>query len=314
MKNWLSSKPIICFTLFALLIALRDAFTQVFIEEDYDPLLLIFIFFFITTFVAFVYSLFKKNSSSSIINKNESYTSKITLGLITFSAFLSTVFGIKYLGAPIFSLIEHCLIPIATLFLASSMLNEEISTTMKTGMTILLTSVFVFLFSSNDITNDSLNKNQWYLGVMLAVLSAGLTSLSSAYQKKLVNQHYRSDQILFIRFIIPTILSGILVVISDIRIPSLFSLVKISIYGFFFFTTPLLLLFQGFIRSSLGRFSPFNILVPAFTFIVGSFLLKNEFAKWSNPLVVLGIFGISVGYIVFEYSALKSIIFPKKEL
>lgn len=306
MKKILTEKPLICFALFAFLIALRDAFTQLFIIKSVDPLIIVFIFFLITTSVAYGHSRFISRDLPIEKLESEGFVAKITLGVVTCAAFLLTVYGIKFLGAPIFSLVEHCLIPVSTLLIAYKLLDEKISRFMTLGMIISLLSVAIFLYSSTRINLSEMDQRNWYLGVFFAILSSLLTSVSSAFQKKLVNLKYRADQILYIRFILPTILVGVLILAEDKSFPSLSVFFQISILGLFFFTCPLLLLLQGFVRASLGRFSVFNILVPAFTFVVGSFLLEGEIEKWMNPWIVTGIVGIILGYIIFEWEAIRN--------
>lgn len=305
MKNWIATKPLICFSLFALLIAFRDTLTHIFLSKQIDPLVVVFIFFFVTTTLACIYGLWTQGSVL-IARDQETTSAKMGLGLVTLAVFLSTMYGIKFLGASIFSLIEHCLIPISTLLMAQQLLKEQVTKRMIIGITISVISIIIFLYPSSEITLGSGDKWDWYLGIVLAIIGSALTSLSSAYQKKLINFNYAFSEILFIRFIIPCFLVGGMILLGDIRFPSIYVCLQIAFYGCIFFALPLLLLFQGFVRSSLSRFSAFNILIPAITFIVGSILIPSEISRWSDPIVLLGVAGITSGYVIFEWDVLTN--------
>jgi hypothetical protein len=79
----------------------------------------------------------------------------------------------------------------------------------------------------------------------------------------------------------------------------------VALFGF---TLPLVFLCLGFVRASLGRFSAFNILIPAYTFIIGPIAVHGEFAKLTNPWILAGIGGITLGYAVFEWTALRGVV------
>lgn len=305
MKEWLSTNPGVCFSLFAFLIAARDTSTQIFLGKSVDPVFMLFVFFLVTVSSAFLYSL------SQGINEPrplENYKEKLVLGLITCLAFVFTIYGIKFLGASIFSLIEHCLIPVSTLLLGYQMFKDKISKTMLVGILFSVISLALFIIASQNINAIGIESNAWLLGILLAILSSLLTTISSAFQKKLISNSYKPYQVLLIRFSIPTIFLGSLLILNKPNFPSMLDISLLVVIGFFFFTLPLLLLLQGFVRASLARFSVFNILVPAFTFFISSIFIKDELSKWSSPGVVLGIVGITAGYITFEWSSIKPIL------
>lgn len=310
MKEWLSINPGVCFSLFAFLIAARDTFTQIFLGKSVDPVFMLFVFFVVTVSSTFLYSLSQVNVE---LKPLENMKEKIVLGFITCLAFVFTVYGIKFLGASIFSLIEHCLIPVSTLLLGYQMFKDKISKTMLVGILFSVISLALFIIASQNINATGIEPSAWLLGVLLAVLSSALTTVSSAFQKKLISKSYKPYEVLLIRFSIPTLFLGFLLLLSKPTIPSLQIILLLILIGFFFFTLPLLLLLQGFVRASLARFSVFNILVPAFTFVTSSILISDEFSKWSSPGVVIGIVGITAGYLVFEWNSIKPILIKSEK-
>ena len=141
MKKWFSDRPLVCFLSFAALIAGRDSFSQLFLDQNIDPFFMVFCFFSVTVVLALLYGSFNKISSQPI---TEGLKEKLLLGITTCSAFLLTLFGIKLIGASIFSLVEHCLIPIATFLLALKLLKDKANSTMFLGIFISLMSVVLF--------------------------------------------------------------------------------------------------------------------------------------------------------------------------
>ncbi|MFN7685074.1 MAG: hypothetical protein ACK5QT_06645 [Oligoflexia bacterium] len=78
----------------------------------------------------------------------------------------------------------------------------------------------------------------------------------------------------------------------------LLNLAAVSLFGF---ALPLVFLCFGFVRSSLSRFASFNILIPAYTFVVGGVLVPAELLKLGDPLVLLGVTGMFIGFAVFQW-------------
>ncbi len=308
MKKWISSRPFACFMIFAILIAARDSFSQLLLDQNIDPFFMVFCFFSITSVLAFAYGkIFKLKT----IPLAENFKEKALLGVITCSAFLLTLFGIKLIGASIFSLVEHCLIPISTFFLAVHLLKDNASKSMYVGIIISVVSVLLFLFAINDY-EFIVFKKDWIAGILIAVLCSLLTSISSIFQKKLLLKNHEPYQVLLARFTLPSAMVFVFLLLKGVEIPGFVNVLKIVIISIFFFSLPLLLLLQGFVRSSMARFSIFNILIPSFTFLFNSLLFDNEFSKWSNRWVLLGTAGILVGHVIFEWEGLKSFLSRSK--
>jgi drug/metabolite transporter (DMT)-like permease len=303
MKSILERNPAICFNLFAILIASRDVFTQRLLLQSLDPIHVLFVFCLVTMSAALIFNvLFRRGSAITKLTSFEDETvySKLLLGVATWLAFLATMFGIKFLGAPIFSLIEHALIPVLSLVLAARFLSERMNMRMKIACFILGIGLILFLTASIDGSDVSAINDLWLGGVVLAIIGAFLTATNSAFQKKLVTAAYAPDEVLFIRFLLPTFLMGILCLLNPKgAIPS-DKLLDVGFIAGFTFALPLVFLCLGFARASMVRFSAFNFLIPAYTFILGPIAVQGELEKLKNPWLLTGIVAMAAGYLLFE--------------
>jgi drug/metabolite transporter (DMT)-like permease len=276
--------PVVCFNIFALLIASRDVLSQVLLSEKMDPIFLLAVYCWTTTIVAFLLNLILRRASiaksiSQIFaaqpwNRSTGRT-VIALGALTLLSSLGTLFGIKAIGAPTFSLILHSLMPVSTAIIAGKMFGDQISRAMRRTLFSCLIGILFFMGPPAFATLESAGtQSTWILlvGMTLAVLSSVLMSLTLAQQKLLVSGNFFPDEVLFLRFFIPSIL--LLLVVPFMKFPdfSVSLVMRLIAIALFSFTLPLIFLCMGFLKSSLVRFSAYLLLIPAYTFFLGLLL------------------------------------------
>ena len=308
MKKFFVNHPLLCFNIFAVLIALRDTFTQLLLLDNIDAFSILTSFFVVTTLAALIFNYcFGRSSIIKRLQNRQNGTliSIFSLGVLTLFAFTATVYGIQMIGAPVFSLIEHALIPVAMLFLATKFLGESLSSIMKLGFLVSILSLVVFLFSTTKSSSQE-TALIWFIGILLALLGAMLTAANSFFQKKLVQQNYTPDEVLFFRFVIPSLLMITVIPFRHASVHSSFNFEKITILSLFGFALPLVFLCFGFVRASFSRFSSFNILIPTYTFLIGPIVAKGELERLTQPMVILGVLGILLGFVMFEWPTIKS--------
>ncbi len=314
--------PFVCFNLFAFLIGARDVASQILLSEKIDPVFMLSIYCWTTTIAALATNILWRGGSvfKSLPRqiRGQNFSELLypvgSLGVSTLLAFLATLFGIILIGAPLFNLVEHALMPISTAFLAGKMFGDHVSVRMKTGLTLCIVGVFLFMGPSAFAIGNSHDSFFVYLviGLSLAVGASVLTSLTSANQKKLVSKNFSPDEVLFVRFSVPSlllILYSPLMNIPEISWTLMGKLIGVSLFGF---ALPLVFLCLGFLKSSLARFSAYLLLVPAYTFFLGVALIPNEAEKLNDPFMLIGIAVILCGYIIFEWSTFKEITVFKK--
>ena len=307
----LAAWPLLSFNIFAVLVAGRDAMTHKLLVESVDPLVMLFIFCATTTAVALIFNVARRGGSAlrhAIDPEKGLIKSVAGLGIYTWLTFLACIFGIRAVGATIFSVVEHSLMPISTVILASRLLKESFPTNMKIGLAICTASVVVFLMASNDVASVASRQELWIGGILLAVLGSVLTSFTSVYQKRLIAKSYTPDEVLFFRFALPTVFMALLLPMADTSNLTAIVVLKLVFLGLFGFALPLVFLCFGFMKASLARFSAYIILIPAYTFILGPIFVAGEIQKLLHPGVAFGIVGILVGYIVFEWAAFRPIL------
>jgi drug/metabolite transporter (DMT)-like permease len=238
----------------------------------------------------------------------------ILLGFFTWVAFLSTIYGIRLIGAPIFNLVEHALIPISMAYFATKLLFEKFSLQMRLGF--IISSFSVLIFMSRGIhLNAFIDGANWVCGILLAIIGSILTALTSVTHKKFSTQ-FEPEEFLILRFTIPTLALAAMLLLrqpTSITLMQLFQLVVTAIFGF---GLPLVCLCFGFVKSSLARFSGFILLVPFYTFILGEILIGDTTSQLTEPVSIIGICGLIFGYVVFEWTSLRKIAlsFPAKYL
>lgn len=314
MRRLTQVSPILAFHMFALLVAARDAFTHRLLNEKLDPIFVLFVYCATTTVVALTVNLVSKRGSvfRKLRLEGEGFVSTtLGLGLLTWLTFMATIFGIKAVGASIFSFVEHGLMPVATAVVALRLLKERVSPAMAAGLVILTAGVLIFLIGTTEVNPTVAISFRGSLGIALAIAGSVLTSITSGYQKKLVSTGHSPDEILILRFALPTLLMSTLLPFAELSGIAVVVLVKLIATALLGFALPLVLLCGAFMRSSLGRFSAYIILIPAYTFILGPIAVDGELSRLADPCVITGICAITLGYFIFEGTALRLITTPR---
>jgi drug/metabolite transporter (DMT)-like permease len=303
LKNVFVEHPLLSFNLFALLIASRDVLTQCLLLDAVPAYHLLTAFFLVTSCAGLLFNATLRGFSISKRLRSVGcrfVAEAFSLGTLTAAAFGVTILGIKLMGAPLFSLVEHALIPVFTVFLAAKAFREMLTRAMTFGL--VMSGLSLVVFMSATLSNSTIADGEsWAAGIFASILGAALTAYTTFYQKRLINAGYSPDEVLFTRFVFPAIglsIASLWVEPWEFTGQKLLNLAGVSLVGF---ALPLVFLCFGFVRSSLSRFASFNILIPAYTFVVGGVLVPAELLKLGDPLVLLGVTGMFIGFAVFQW-------------
>lgn len=296
----------IYFLLFCSLLALRDGFSQVFLHEEgvnLHPAHILFVWCWTATVLAWVFQVYRRgirDSAKSIATlERRQWIRAIKLGVATLGVYLATIWGIKFIGAPVFNLIDYAGMPLLTMLAGLIMLKEE-----RTVSTILpsiagVVGVFVMFFAGQEGRSE-VTHSLWISGIGLAICSAILTSYCIVVQKRQVDDGMHPDQVLLLRFPISALCMSIWVAV--IGPPHgwkvIGALVFVGAVGMFL---PLLLLCFGFMRATLGKFSRFLLLIPLFTWLLVPILVEREVKRLGDPFIVLGATVLFLAYGLSEY-------------
>ncbi len=305
-RSILETMPFLCFNIFAVLIAGRDIFTQKLLLQNIDPIFTLFVFCLVTTIVALVANLILREKplvSNFYVKTHHQRKEILLLGVFTWLAFMATIFGIRLIGAPIFSLVEHALIPLSMAYLATRLLQERFSLHMRIGLILCTLSVLIFIGAGIELT-DSTDGANWTLGIVLAVFGSILTALTSVTHKKF-SFHFEPEEFLILRFTVPTLALATMLPFSAFSPVTLVQMTQLAATAIFGFALPLVFLCFGFIKSSLSRFSGFILLIPLYTFLLGEMFVGDTTTHLQNPVSLLGIFGLLSGYVIFEWESLQ---------
>lgn len=310
MKNFVNS-PVLMFNMFAITLGLRDVFSEIYLSKSFSPELILFVFSAVTIVLAYAFRAYQFRDLSLFQDiKTQSREDKIlffNLGITTFLAFIMTVYGIKLIGAALFSIIEHAIMPISTIFLGVLLLGERFRSGHLAGIIICIVGIVLFLLETTQIAVSE--RSSWFIGVCLSIICSYLTSLSSYYQKKLILNGVDLSVIMKYRFF-PTflILAPILLFTGEfvqiVDVSNRADIASLSLIGALTFALPMLFLCFGFVRASLQRFSTYILLIPIYTFILSALIIPHGH-DYSSPLVVAGIATVFAGYVFTEFNWFK---------
>ena len=141
--------PNFYFHSFALLIALRDVWSSLLLSKNVEPIFMVLIFCTVTTVFSLVKVYFSLGIKEGIINPfMENKLTVIKMGVTTALLFTGMLYGVRHIGATLFTTIEHGLIPFFSLFLALLMLKEKLEKHQVIGFVIALIGVQVLFIPS----------------------------------------------------------------------------------------------------------------------------------------------------------------------
>ena len=295
------------FLTFCILLALRDALTQLMFQKDagaIDPVLMLFVYCWVATSLALLFHSLRKGFFNPI-SKWRGYSSKqqrtfAKLGLATWLVYAATIWGIYLIGAPVFNVIDYAAMPLITVFAGALLLSERI--VLRRVVLGLLGVLGVFLiFLGHPAYQADQTGWTWPIGILLAGTSTLATSYCTALQKQQVDDGLHPDEVLLFRFPLAALLMTIwLFVIAgriDFQLRAILTLAVIGAVGLFL---PLLLLCFGFIRASLGQFSRFLFLIPVLTWIVVPILIRGEVSRISDWRIAVGAIILLGSYVTSE--------------
>ncbi|WP_395744204.1 DMT family transporter [Prosthecobacter sp.] len=286
---------ILLFSVFCLLLASRDAFSHLLLAQAVDPIVLLTVYCTSACIFALIFRIWRTRSLDFKnvfveLPRSQKFLF-LKLGVATWIVYVATIFGIQSLGAAPFNLIDYGAMPILTLLSGVVFLRERLSRWHVLGSITGLTG-----FALLTLGPSTLSMTNWdRVGVLLAVVSAVSTSLSSLYQKQQIAFGLHPDEVLLFRFPIPAVLMICWVLFHNgvLQISNLPAMLLVAFFGVFL---PLLLLCFGFMRASLSHFASFLFLIPLFTFVLGPLLVKGEWNKFIDPRVLSGMTLILAGY------------------
>ncbi|MDA9951202.1 DMT family transporter [Oligoflexaceae bacterium] len=311
MKNLIAS-PALMFNLFAVTLGLRDVFSEIYLSKSYSPEIILFIFSAVTILLAYLFRVHSTKSLAPFSDiRRESRKDKVlffNLGITTFIAFILTVYGIKLIGAAIFSIIEHSIMPISTIFLGVFLLGERFRKGHLLGILICIVGIVLFFLETTQI--EVAQRSNWFIGVCLSVICSYLTSLSSYYQKKLINNGVDLSVIMKYRFFPTFLILGLTLFFQKemgvfLEPGRQSDLAAIAVIGVLTFALPMLFLCLGFVRASLQRFSAYILMIPIYTFILSALIIPNT-RDYSSPYVIAGITTVFFGYLFTELNYFRT--------
>lgn len=286
---------LLIFALFCILLAVRDAFSHFLLIKEIDPVYLLTVYCASACVFAWVFRVWRTRSLGVLkvfygLPRSQKLL-LLKLGVATWVVYVATVFGIQSLGAAAFNLIDYGAMPIFTLLTGVVFLRERISRWRVVGAIVGLAGFVLLTLGPSNLSVVKWNR----IGVLLAIVSAVSTSLSSLYQKQQVAFGLHPDEVLLFRFPIPAVLMASWLVFhhDSVQVAALPGILLVALLGVFL---PLLLMCFGLTRSSLSHFSSFLFLIPLFTFILGPLLVEGEWDKLTDQRVMVGIALILFGY------------------
>lgn len=287
------------FHLFVILIALRDVWSSLLISQKLPPILMLFYFCLFTSVLTFIVA--ARDGVEKIFSGFGNNKSKyILLGILTSTAFGSMMFGISFIGAFLFTIIEHGLIPFFTFFLGIKLLKEKVDRNHLIGFIMALIGVQLIFIPG--IQTSAEGKAQYIMGVVIATVGSLITAITSIQQKQLVDRQQKSFVILFWRFVIPTIVLGGYLIFNGVESFSISvkMLPQIFVIAMVGFTLPLYFLLKGFVKSTIISFSIFNLLIPLATIILAVFLHPKDLENMLNVYSMAGCLLVLAGFSLSE--------------
>ena len=278
------------FWMFCILLASRDAFTQV-LGVEVHPVPMLLVYCWTCTIAAWVFGTVRRGLQSPLLIWRQLAPRQrwtlVYLGFATWGVYAATVWGIVIVGASVFNVIDYGAMPILTVGAGAVFLGEG-SPSVKTYTVGAIGVVGVLLLFLADLpTASAIHGGAWEVGIVLAMVSPVLTSYCSAIQKDQVNCGLHPDEVLMFRFPIPAILMTVWFVVDSppVDLAHVPGLVVISVGGVFL---PLLLLCYGFMTATLRQFSSYLFVVPILTVLIVPTMIVGEWGRLAEWRIVTG--------------------------
>lgn len=287
----------IYFHSFAILIGLRDVWSGIILSKNLHPLTMLFYFSLFTSLFSLIISKLQKKDKvlKSFIEHSKLY---LSLGIFTTLAFSGMMYGISLIGASLFTVIEHGLIPFFTFFMGIRLLGERVDRNHWAGIICAIIGVqLIFVPGLKTETNQI--EIMYLVGIILAILGSVLTAYTSVIQKKLVSCGQDSFVILFWRFLIPSVILFMANRIYGLPHHIEYS-GEISVLALVGFTIPLYLLLKGFVKSTMISFSMFNLMIPLYTIFIAIIIHPKDLDKMLNAYSITGSLLVMLGFVISE--------------
>ena len=289
------------FNFLCLLVASRDVFSHRLLAGAVDPLWMLLVFCCSCCLYSWIFRVIRTGKPGVVkpflkLDLPHRFIF-LKLGIITWLVYVATVFGVKYLGAAVFNVVDYGGTPLITLVMAFFMMGDKLKRSNLFGTIVALAGLILFFAASENI--DVSSQRWWAIGLVLALVSSFTTSLSYVYQKKQVDAGLTPEEVLLYRFPIPALLMLVWCLIEPphFELSSLLPLLAISFFGVFL---PLWLMCFGFMKESIAQFSVYIFLIPIYTFILGPIIVAGEFEKLTQPKILLGTLLVFAGYLIFD--------------
>jgi drug/metabolite transporter (DMT)-like permease len=222
----------------------------------------------------------------------------LKLGIATWVVYAATIWGIGFVGAPVFDLVDYAWMPLLTVLAGAYWVREEIPKRRIVFGIIGCASV-ALIFWGRPQHGGQHRGYEWATGIFLAVVSTLTTSYCNALQKQQVDDDLEPDEVLLFRFPIPTVLGIVWLAIERPQFDAV-ALVGLVIVGAVGLFLPLLLLCYGLVQKSLGVFSRYLFLIPVLIWILVPALVSDERARLSDWRILSGAILLVGSYIGSE--------------
>lgn len=287
------------FWLFCILLAGRDAFTQL-LGMSVHPVPMLLVYCWTSTLIAWLFGTVRRGLRSPVsiwrrLEVRQRWT-LVRLGLATWGVYAATVWGVLIVGAPVFNIIDYGAMPIMTVAAGALFLGESRPSTRNYALGAVGIVGVGLLYMADLQRASETHAAPWEVGVILAVISPVLTSYCSAVQREQVVRGLHPDEILMFRFPLPAVLMSVWYMggSTTLSLGDVPGLVAVGVVGVFL---PLLLLCYGFMTSSLRQFASYLFLVPLLTVLIVPTMIDGEWDRLTEWPIVAGGACLACSYI-----------------
>lgn len=257
--------------LYCLLWALKDVLTKLFLAA-LDPVSLTFYLSLFSMFFTLMLLVHKQISQPALFfagryNALSLFQLGLT-GMISAGAFLTVVIAVYLDGPVLYSLVTSGTYPAFAAMMGFLFLDEQFPRRMLFGLGLAIIGVLIFQWEKLQVLDFGFN------GALIAALSALLFALAITLVKQLLKKSITPEELLFSRFLITTILLGLVLWVTGSlgAAGNLWQLGMLSLLGY---TIPFLMSFYALRKVPINLFGIFITTIPIISLLFSLALLPG---------------------------------------
>lgn len=271
MDHHLSKLNLSLLLLYCLLWALKDVLTKLFLLA-LDPVSLTFYLSLFSMFFTLILLVHKQFSQPALFFAGRYNTLSLfqlgLTGMISAGAFLTVVIAVYLDGPVLYSLVTSGTYPAFAAMMGFLFLDEQFPRRMLFGLGLAIIGVLIFQGEKLQVLDFDFN------GALIAALSALLFALAITLVKQLLKKSITPEELLFSRFLITTILLGLVLWATGSlgATDNLWQLGMLSLLGY---TIPFLMSFYALRKVPINLFGIFVTIIPIISLLLSLALLPG---------------------------------------